>query len=319
MIRDEQVHLQDKHKVVEQVISNNKQIELKDFITAVLQGKWLIVVIASFLTVAAVFYAISLPNIYRADVLVSPAQEDSSLKMPGQLGGLAALAGVNLGGSGGNDKITVAVELLKSRAFIGSYIQRNDILVSLMAAKNWDKSNQRLIIDESLFDLNDNEWKENSIYRFGSKPTDFEAYEQFLKILSVSEDKTTGMYRISIEHMSPVLAKKWLELLIKDINRTMRDNALAEAELSITYLKKQIENTQLAEMQSMLYSLIEEQMKIILLANVRDEYVFKIIDPAVIPEEKAKPKRFLIVLSAFIFGLFVSMFIVFVRYVRTLN
>ncbi len=89
--------------------------------------------------------------------------------------------------------------------------------------------------------------------------------------------------------------------------------------LSITYLKKQIENTQLAEMQSMLYSLIEEQMKIILLANVRDEYVFKIIDPAVIPEEKAKPKRFLIVLSAFIFGLFVSMFIVFVRYVRTLN
>ncbi|WP_337114703.1 GNVR domain-containing protein [Pseudoalteromonas sp. Hal040] len=54
-------------------------------------------------------------------------------------------------------------------------------------------------------------------------------------------------------------------------------------------------------MKSILYKLIEEQAKTIMFANVRDEYVFKVIDAPVIPEIKAKPKRALIcILGAFI-------------------
>lgn len=298
---------------------SSNEIEASHVLSYILRHKLVIILTSIVFAGLATFYALSLPNIYRADVLVSPIQDDSSLKMPGQLGGLAALAGVNLGGAGGNDKIMVAVELLKSRTFIRRFIERNNILIPLMAAKDWIKVEQKLVIDESLFDESANQWNENRTFRFGSKPSDLEAYEQFMKVLVVAEDKTTGMFRISIEHVSPHLAKEWLELLVKDINRTMRDKDLAEAQLSLEYLKKQIDATQLAEMQSMLYSLIEEQMKIILLANVREEYVFEVLDPAILPEEKAKPKRFLIVLSALIFGFFVSTFVIFVRYIRTLN
>ena len=54
--------------------------------------------------------------------------------------GLASLAGVNLSG-GGSDKTALAIEVLKSREFISKYIDKHRILVSLMAAKGWDRSN----------------------------------------------------------------------------------------------------------------------------------------------------------------------------------
>jgi LPS O-antigen subunit length determinant protein (WzzB/FepE family) len=52
----------------------------------------------------------------------------------------------------------------------------------------------------------------------------------------------------------------------------------------------------------MLFSLIEEQTKTLMLANVRDEYVFSTVDPAVVPELKDKPKRSLIVAVAIVLG-----------------
>ncbi len=51
-----------------------------------------------------------------------------------------------------------------------------------------------------------------------------------------------------------------------------------------------------------------------MLANVRDEYVFKTVDPAVVAERKAKPKRALIVILAVMLGSLLSMMFVLVRY-----
>ena len=49
-------------------------------------------------------------------------------------------------------------------------------------------------------------------------------------------------------------------------------------------------------------------------ANVRDEYVFKTIDPALVPEQKFKPKRALICILGFLFGGILSVLIVLARY-----
>jgi LPS O-antigen subunit length determinant protein (WzzB/FepE family) len=49
-------------------------------------------------------------------------------------------------------------------------------------------------------------------------------------------------------------------------------------------------------------------------AEVRDEYVFKIIDTALVPELKAKPKRALIVVLAVLLGGILSVLVVLIRY-----
>ena len=62
---------------------------------------------------------------------------------------------------------------------------------------------------------------------------------------------------------------------------------MAEAGKSIEYLKQQVANTSLADLQAMFFELIQSQTETVMLAEVRPEYVFKTIDPAVVPEEKA--------------------------------
>jgi LPS O-antigen subunit length determinant protein (WzzB/FepE family) len=47
---------------------------------------------------------------------------------------------------------------------------------------------------------------------------------------------------------------------------------------------------------------------------VRDEYVFKTIDPAIVPEQKFKPKRALICVLGVLLGGMLSVMIVLIRH-----
>ncbi|NMT19326.1 LPS O-antigen length regulator, partial [Vibrio parahaemolyticus] len=77
------------------------------------------------------------------------------------------------------------------------------------------------------------------------------AIEVFKKdIFSVIQDKETGLYTVSVKHYSPFVAQMWVNWLIDDINKVMRDRAIAEATQNLAYLDAQLEKTAVAEMQS---------------------------------------------------------------------
>jgi len=50
-----------------------------------------------------------------------------------------------------------------------------------------------------------------------------------------------------------------------------------------------------------------------MLANTQEKYAFLVLDVVVVPEEKSKPKRTLIVLLGFILGVMISILFVFIR------
>ncbi len=270
------------------VTESNNEIDLRELLMVLWHGRWVITVVTVVFAVSSVFYALSLPDIYKSEALLASVTEDSGLKIPGQLGGLAALAGVNMGG-GSDGKTSLALEIIKSREFLGGFIKKHDLFVSIMAAKGWDRSDNVLQIDEDLYNITTNQWAREVKAPFKPEPSVLETYEVFLELLSVSQDKETGMIKLSIQHYSPYLAKQWVTLLVEDINNEMRRRDLAEAENSISYLNTQLEKTNVADVRAMLYSLIEEQTKTLMLANVRKEYVFKTVDPAVVAEKKLNP------------------------------
>ena len=288
------------------------EIDLRELFAAIWQGKWLIIAVTAVFAVASVFYALSLPNIYKSEVLLAPVSEDAGMKIPGQLGGLAALAGVNLGGLGG-DKTGLALEILKSREFLGRFIEKHDLYLPIMAAEGWNRSDNSLVIDADIYDNTNKQWVREVDPPFQPKPSLLETHEELLELLSVSQDKETGMVKLSVQHYSPYLAQQWASSLVQAINDEMRQRELAEAQSSIAYLTEQIEKTNIADVRTMLFSLIEEQTKTVMLANVRDEYVFKTVDPAVVAEKKAKPKRVLIVFTGLILGLMISISSLFLR------
>jgi uncharacterized protein involved in exopolysaccharide biosynthesis len=301
---------------VQQPVSQvaDDEIDLREIFSALWQGKWLIIVTTFLFSVASVLYALSLPDIYKSEVTLAPVSEDSGLKIPGQLGGLAALAGVNLGGMGGGDKTGLAMEILKSRDFIGRFIEQNDLYLPVMAANGWSRSEDKLLLNPKVYNEQTQQWIRKVNAPFQPKPSILETVEEFKKLFSVSQDKTSGMVKLSVEHFSPYLAKNWADSLVKAINEEMRTRELTEAERSIAYLNQQIAQTNLADVRTMLFSLIEEQTKTLMLANVREEYVFKTVDPAVVAEKKSKPARALICILAAMLGFMLSALIVLVRY-----
>jgi uncharacterized protein involved in exopolysaccharide biosynthesis len=293
--------------------ANPDEIRLKELFSAIWAGKWSIIATTFLFSVVAIFYALSLPNVYKSEVTLAPAGESGGLNIPGQLGGLAALAGVNLGGKGG-DKTALALEILKSREFLGRFIEENDLYVPIMAAKGWDRASDKLLIDPDIYNEEAKQWVRVVEEPFKPKPSVLETIEAFEKNYAVSQDKINSMVTLSVEHVSPLLAKKLADKLVTAINADMRRRDLNEAEKSIEYLNTKIEETNLSDVKAMLFSLVEEQTKTVMLANVREEYVLKTVDSAVVMEKKSKPLRAVICILAFLFGLLSSSMIVLVRH-----
>ncbi|HAV1396883.1 TPA: LPS O-antigen length regulator [Vibrio parahaemolyticus] len=296
--------------------STDDEIDLRELFKALWKGKWIIIATTSIFAIGSVLYALSLPNIYKADALLAPAESSSGgslSKMAGQFGGLAALAGVNLG-SAETSQAELAMQVMKSRKFVEGFINKHDLLVPLMATRGWELSNDNLIIDEEVYNDDKNKWIRKEQGLRGVIPSAQEAYDVFNReVFNISKNKDSGLYRISVRHYSPYIAQQWVTWLIEDINQVMRERTIAEASKNLDYLEKQLRKTSVTDMQSMFYKLIEEQTKNLMLAEVQDEFIFKIIDPANKPELKDSPKRALICLIGMFLGVGLGIFILFIK------
>lgn len=293
------------------VIMTNDENDGVDFIellTIIWRGKWFVIATAFTFMLLSVVYAVSIPNIYRSEVLLAPVDEQSASGLNSTLGGLASLAGVGMGTGSSVDKVTLALEILQSRHFISQFIERHNILVEVMAVKGWDYENNTLIFDNKIFDPVTEQWIRDVNVPMQKQPSLQEASKKFNTMFKVDINVESKMITLALEYNSPFIAKNWLDLLVLDINTEMKRRDIQEAERGIAYLKRQVELTNVSEVRGSLFSLIEEQTKTLMLANVRDEYIFNVVDPAIVPEQRFKPKRAIIVLISLLFGVIVGMF-----------
>ncbi|GAD02770.1 Wzz/FepE/Etk N-terminal domain-containing protein [Agarivorans albus] len=292
------------------------EIDLRELLAVIWRGKWLIVASTVVFSIAAVIFAINQPNIYRANALLAASNQESNKLsgMASQFGGLASLAGINLGGGGGTDQTTLAIEVLKSRQFFKEFLDKYQIKADLMAAKDWNLVSGDLSYNAELYDVQSNKWVRQVSTPKQTEPSMQESYQVFEQVLSVSSDKETGLITIAVEHISPIVAQQWVSWLIKDINLVMKQRTLQETSANISYLKEQLDKTSVAQMQTVFYQLIEEQTKTLMLAEANDDFVFKVVDPAVIAERKVKPKRALICVLGTLLGGMLGVMIVLVRH-----
>lgn len=285
------------------------EIDLRELFAIVWQGKWWIIGVTFIFALASVFYAQSLPNIYKSEALLASAEDSSGGSLSSGLGGLASLAGVNIV-SDGNNKTELAMSVLKSRDFISGFVQKHELMVPLFAVKGWDQENDQLLYDSDVYDIATKTWVGDG----NAKPSSLDAYEKFREIMQISKDNETKLFTLSVDYYSPKLAKYWVDQLVEDLNLNIKSKDVAEANQSINYLNAQLKKTSIAEMQAIIYGVIEEQFKKVMFAEVREEYVFKTIDRAVVPEKKAKPAKALICILGTMLGCLLGATIVFFRY-----
>ena len=263
-------------------------INWSEYWRALVKNRKLIGIVTAASTLIALLIAFLLPPVYRAEVLLAPVSEDKSeglSAIANQYGDLAALAGINLGPS--KDKTAEYIAALKSRSLSVAFIKEGNLMPILFASK-WDAEKKQ--------------WKDTS-----DAPTEWKAFELWDKnIRKVNLDKRTGLVTLIVEWKDPALAAKWANDFLRHVNTRLRTEAVEEAERSIAYLGKQLAETSSVEVQQAIYRLIETQTKKKMVASTHDEYAFNIVDPAVIPEKKQRPRRTTIVLAGLLLGLIVA-------------
>ncbi|PCJ22120.1 MAG: LPS O-antigen length regulator [Gammaproteobacteria bacterium] len=276
------------------------------------------VILTMFVLLFAIFgvvTSIQKPNIYRAEVLLAPSSEGGDAgglsSIASQYGGLASLAGVSL--SGGASEIEQTLAILESRAFITAFLEEHDVYVHLFATEAGGLLSPGLTINSEIYDKENKAWLVSEKTGLSYKPSAWDGYKTFSSKLLVSKNKKTGLIKLSIEWYDPNQAKQWLDWLVNDLNNKIRNRDLEDARKSIDFLKTSLVQTSVLGFREVFYSLIESQTKTMMLAKVREEYVLKTIDPAVVPEEKIRPVRSTYCIMITVLGLFVGVVFVVLR------
>lgn len=247
-------------------------------------------------TVAFTAAAFLMRPVYRGKSILIPtnaSQSSDFSKSPlGQLGGLASLAGLDVGKGSPTDE---ALAVLKSREFTQRFIADKGLMPKLYAGK-WDAARGT--------------WRQGV-----RQPTPARAYRYFNeKIRSVDEDKKTGLVTVQVDWANRMEAADWANSLVLQLNQEMRARAIADADASLGYLEKELQSTSIVPVRDAVAHLIESQVKKRMMANVTQEYVFRIVDHALPADadDPVRPKKLLLLPAGPLVGLLLGILAVLV-------
>lgn len=296
----------------EQRLADEDVIYLSDILAALRRRVQLIITITAGMFLLGILYALFSTPLYTAQVVVRPLEINDGGKLASlssQLGGVAALAGVDFGGGGSDRDEYIAI--LRSRELGEDFIRKYG-LKPLLFPERWDpeagkwKERGSGLLSKVARSLSrgvailsgDQGWHPRR-----TEPSLWEAYKVFDEdVRKVSEDRDTGLVTVSMEYRDPRLAAKWANDYVALGNKKIRNNVIREATAALTYLDNEAQKATSAGLKDTIYRVIEAQLKRIALANARPEFAFKVVDKAVVPEERSHPKRALVILLALMLG-----------------
>ena len=267
------------------------EIDLLELIRNLLQAWKVILGIIIICTGLAVAYALNAPEVFKAESLLAPAEEEKSAASSslGQFGGLAAMAGISIPSSSNIERVLATLE---TREFLKKFISSQKLLP---------------IIFDDLWDESSNSWR---LIKGQEELTVEDGILPLQGAIEVDQEKS-GLITLSISWKDPDIAAQWANYLVKQLNEQLRQKAIADSKKRVGYLEQELAKTTLQDMRAVLYNLLESEKQKAMLANVNEDFALEVIDPAVAPETREKPKRKLIVALGVVCGGFLGIFAVF--------
>lgn len=294
---------------------SSEVLDLERLISIILDKKIIIITTTFLFGLCSIIFSLMITPIYSSEALLEPNPRLQQAANLSQFSGAASLVGIDLpSSSGGADIMTVSVETIKSKDFFNNLIAEKLFLAELMAFKRYNKETKEISFDESEYNFKRNSWVIN---RENKKPTFHDSYETFIKNhLSVETDLMTKLTIISIRHPSPVIAKKWTDIIVLKINNLMRDKKLDELNKSVSFLKDELNKTNVNELKVAISDSIERELNSLMYAKITEDYIFKVIDrPRVATVQSAPNKKNIVVISTIVGFILSILFCVFNEFI----
>lgn len=290
---------------------NLKKVSIEDLLKYFWLKKTLITVSTLIFSICIITYVLFLPNVYTSSALLAPVKKTDTSSLPSSLSGIGSfLGGSNisriLGGSDVDDK-EIFIGTLNSVSFFEKFVD-DDLLINLFAAKNFNKESMEVLIDPKIYDSENKKWvRRLSGPYFNLKPSVQEAHEEFHKKFKVNVNKQNFLVEVSFTHVSPIVAQNVVSRVVDSLNAYLRKKTKEESKKSIKYLKDEIKNNTLVDIQGSLNLLITQNIQSAMFAEINKDFAYEYVNYPAVPELKSGPSRALIC----IFGLFGFLIVLF--------
>lgn len=275
------------------------RLDLRAIWRHVVDHRWMI---ALFILVPMVLAAVAVSlmrPVYQSDVVLVPAESEESAgglaALTSQLGGIASMVGIG-GPPSSTKEQTIAI--LESRAFTEAFIESENLLPILF----WKQWNAEA-----------GQWEPDWRGRIPTLADGVELFDEMIR--TVSDDTGTNLVTLRIQWYDRELAARWANLLVRRLNDDVRKRDIAEAERSMEFIGRELARSDKVELRQGLYGLMQRQLERVVMANVREDYAFKILDPAFVAEadDPVWPKKIATIAAAGVLGLVLAVVAVALR------
>lgn len=275
-------------------------IKLLPAITHLLQTAKIDVAIAILSGVLFYFLSYGLEKEYSSSIELVSSEEVNPQEEG--LGSLLSLQGL----TSSQNKTTKPLRILTSTPFLIDFIDTYKLNLSILSE---DYNSAILDENSSISSLRE---EDNQ-----ASPKNYKSLASAIASKIEIVDRSPFII-ISVNTNSPILSKILVEELVKFLNRRMKEKAIKESKLEIDYLTKEMLSIKISDIKNVFSKVIEQSITSSSLANMKEDYIFEVIEPASINNNPTSPNRQIIFMIA-TFLTFISILLFrLLSYIRTI-
>jgi uncharacterized protein involved in exopolysaccharide biosynthesis len=260
---------------------HSSEINILGYINVVNKYKKLILLFIAVSVVATGIISLLSPKIYQATAIIMPADDKTNTR--GTMSDMARRFGIH------TDQLSDAAEivtLLKSNILMEKVINKHNLLPVFFSKDKLEEMTESGKIWNGIRYLRD--------------------------IYKINNNLREGVIAISVQFKDPKTSADIINYILTELTDYMSSEAKRVAETNREYLESLIVKNTDPLIQNKIYSLIAHQIEISMMAEVKENFAFKILDPPKTPDRKIKPKIRTNIQFSFAISLFFGIFAAFV-------
>lgn len=141
----------------------------------------------------------------------------------------------------------------------------------------------------------------------------WEGIRYFRSIMKVNHKQRENIIELSVQFKDPRIAADIINYTIAELAEHMIGEAKRVTEINIKHLESLVNKISDPLIKQRLYALIAQQKETSLMAEVKENFAFRVIDPPMVPHSEIKPKIKMNIMLSFVASLFVGIFLAFFR------
>ena len=247
------------------------EINLLDYINILARHKNLIIITVAITVVATAIISFLSPRIYEAKAVIMPVAQSQE---PSGMSAVALQFGITTNQTSNTSEL---FSLLQSNILMERVIIKNNLIPVFFGEEAKGKKENELIWDGIRY-------LKNSIYK-------------------VRDNKRDGIIELSVEFKDPEMSASILTGILAELTDYMSSEAKRVADTNKNYLESLIDKNSDPLIKQKIYALIARQIEVSMMAEVKENFAFKILDPPKIPDRKMRPHISMNIMLSFIISL----------------